>query len=60
MNKKQIIERLIRLTFDSLESHLPYTHQKSAEGRAFHTKCVQEYSEMIYLLSKLYEEEGEK
>lgn len=55
-----MLERLIRLVWDSLESHLPYTYEHSSEGKDFHIKCVMEYSEMIYLLSKLYEKEKGK
>jgi hypothetical protein len=60
MSRKQMLERLIRLVWDSLESHLPYTYEHSSEGKDFHIKCVMEYSEMIYLLSKLYEKEKGK
>lgn len=48
------LERLIRLTWSSLESHLKWTHQKTSEGITFHKKCVKDYSETIKLLSDLY------
>jgi len=48
------IERLIRMIWSSLESHLQYTHKKSWEGRRFHKKCVKEYSEITKILSELY------
>ena len=49
------IEKAIRLAYDSLESHLPYTHQKHVDGSMrFHRKCISEYAEIIAILSKLY------
>lgn len=48
------LERLIRLTWSSLESHIRWTHQKSSEGLQFHKRCVKDYSTMIKLLSELY------
>ena len=47
------IERAIRLTWGSLESHLDATHNVSDE-HDFHRKCVQEYAEVIKILSELY------
>lgn len=43
----------MRLTWDSLQSHLDGTYLKSPEGIAFHRKCVKEYAEMIQLLATL-------
>lgn len=60
MSREQIIERLLQLINDSLESHLPWTHKKSAEGTGFHITCVKEYAEMMYLVSKLYDKEKGK
>lgn len=57
MNTKErakLIQRAIELAYDSLDSHLQYTHKKTSEGRKFHQKCVEEYSELINILSKLY------
>lgn len=49
------IEKAIRIAYDSLQSHLPYTHQKSKDGSMeFHRKCIAEYAEIIFILSKLY------
>ena len=47
------IERAIRLTWGSLESHLDVTRDLSHD-RDFHRKCVQEYAEVIKILSALY------
>lgn len=57
MSKKErakLIEQGLRLTWDSLQSHLPYTHSPSKDGELFHKKCVKEYSELISILSKLF------
>lgn len=52
--RARLIERAIRLAYDSLQSHLRYTYAKSSEGTAFHKKCVREYAEIISILVKLY------
>jgi hypothetical protein len=54
MTREKIIERLMVLTWDSLQSHLDGAYLKTDEGKAFHIRCIREYSEMISLLSKLY------
>lgn len=58
LSKKQrarLIEQGIALAYDSLQSHLPYTHQKHVDGSMkFHRKCIEEYAEIISILSKLY------
>jgi len=53
VKKERKIERLIRLAWESLETHLDGTYLKTPEGIAFHKKCVRDYSEMIKLLSEL-------
>jgi len=53
INKEKHIEALIRLTYDSLQSHLKYTHISTSEGKDFHKKCVKDYALMINLLSDL-------
>ncbi len=53
-NRAKKIEQAIKLTYDSLQSHLKYTHAHSSEGQKFHIKCVKEYAEVIKLLSELY------
>lgn len=52
-SKEKKIEKAIRLTWDSLQSHLKYTQIKTTEGIAFHKKCVKEYAETIKILSEL-------
>lgn len=55
-NRKKI-EKLIRATYDSLQSHLPYTYSKklptSVESNAFHINCVRSYSQQIKDLADL-------
>ena len=54
-NRAEKVERAIRLTWSSLESHLPYAAvEKDIEKPKFHKKCVREYSEIIKILSELY------
>jgi hypothetical protein len=52
--RAKVIEQIIRLVWDSLESHLPYTHTKHHDGYAFHVQCVKEYVEILRLVTKLY------
>ena len=56
MNKDEISIRLIRGLWDSLESHLDYCVDPSAEGRRFHRRCVREYADMLLLATKLLSE----
>ena len=54
-SRAEKVERAIRLTWSSLESHLPYAAgEKDIEKPAFHQRCVAEYAEIIKLLSELY------
>jgi hypothetical protein len=51
------IEEIIKIVYDSLDSHLPYTHQSDDGVKAskkFHKKCVEEYARIIKLLSEIY------
>lgn len=48
------VEKIIRLAWDSLQSHLPYTRLKSSEGVRFHKLCIRQYAEIIQSASKLY------
>ena len=52
--KERKIDKAIRLTFDSLQSHLRYTYIKTSEGTKFHKDCVKEYAAIIQILSELY------
>ena len=52
--RERKIDKAIRLTYDSLQSHLRYTYIKTTEGNKFHKNCVKEYAEIIKILSDLY------
>jgi len=47
-------EKIIRLAYDSLESHLPYTYLKSSEGDKFHREAIKQYIDIINEAYKLY------
>ena len=59
-NRARMVDKIIRLSYDSLESHLPYTHDCKEgdlirdETLEFHKTCIREYAQIIYLASKLY------
>lgn len=48
------VEKIIRLAYDSLESHLPYTHLKTSEGAKFHKDAIVQYIEIISLAKDLW------
>lgn len=50
--RARIIEEAMKVTIDSLASHLPYTH--CGKQQQFHRRCVKEYTLLLTLLSKLY------
>ena len=58
--RAQMVEKIIRLSYDSLDTHLPYTHDCKDgdlirdETLEFHKQCVREYAQIIYLASRLY------
>jgi len=63
IEKAQKIERAIRITYDSLQSHLDGTHTATSTSKKyiqeigsldFHKKCVKEYADVIQILSELY------
>lgn len=54
MKRAKTIEEAIRLVWDSLESHLKWTHTESTDGVRFHKTCIKEYARLIELLSELY------
>lgn len=54
-NKK--VSRAIKLAMSSLDSHVDYCYgapYKRTETTSFQVKCVQEYAELIFILSSLY------
>ena len=48
--KKKELERAIKLTWDSLYSHIDGTYLKTKEGRGWHKKCCKEYLEILKVL----------
>lgn len=55
--RSKLIEKAIRNSWSSLESHLSWTRGKKVKqngSNTFHKKCVREYAETILILSKLY------
>lgn len=53
------IEEAIRLTWDSLQSHLQYTHGQEElmlrdETKSFHKRCVHDYAKTLQILTELY------
>lgn len=52
------IEQGIKIAYDSLETHLMYTHSPKGlirnETHTFHKKCVKEYATLIAILAELY------
>lgn len=58
--RAQMVDKIIRLSYDSLSTHLQYTHNNKPgdlirdETIEFHILCVKEYAQIIYLASKLY------
>ncbi len=58
LSKKQrakAVDKAIRLTWESLESHLHWTRHKDKQtGSGFHKNCVKDYAKTIKLISKLY------
>lgn len=59
-NRARMIDKIIQTSYDSLVSHLPYTHDVAPgdlirdETIEFHKECIREYALIIYLASKLY------
>lgn len=54
------VDQIIRISFDSLKTHLPYSHtitnkQKQFMGStSFHRTCVKDYAKIIMLATELY------
>lgn len=52
-DRAKLVSKGMRLAYDSLQSHLPWTYLKSAEGKAWHKKCVKDYVEMMMIYREL-------
>lgn len=53
-DRSELLDKIIRMIWESMESHLPFTYEKTAEGEEFHKQCVKDYAELILMLTKLY------
>lgn len=53
IRRMKAIEKSMLLTWDSLQSHLPYTYLKSSEGAEFHKQCVSDYVQLLVELNKI-------
>ena len=53
--RAKLIEQALCLVWDSLHSHLPHTHSnRDKKDVKFEIRCVQEYSTLIHIISRLY------
>lgn len=52
--RAKLVEKQLRSIWDSLQSHLYFTYNKSKEGKIFHKKCVKDYSKQIEEVTKLF------
>lgn len=59
--RAKIVDEALKLVYDSLRSHLGYTHQQVSKGtqkvsgdEKFHRKTVKEYAWLMFLISRLY------
>ncbi len=52
--KEKSIEKIIRLAYDSLDTHLHYTYIKTTEGKKFHVDAIKQYIDIINEAFKFY------
>lgn len=52
--RAKLINESILLAWDSLQSHLDWTHKQSSEGQKFHQRCIADYATLIKNLTELY------
>lgn len=54
--RARFIAHAIHLTYDSLQSHLPYVFDAEVpkSEQLFHKRCVKEYALLIWYISQLY------
>lgn len=53
-DREKNVEKIIRQTWTSLESHLAWTYKKSSEGKKFHKTAVKEYLDIMNNAVKLW------
>lgn len=54
IKRAKSVEKIIKLAYDSLQSHLPYTYLKTSEGQKFHKDTIKQYIDIINEAFKLY------
>ena len=57
--RAKIVDECLKLVYDSLKSHLGYTHSKIKGNKvfgstSFQKKTVKEYAWLMFLISRLY------
>lgn len=52
--RAKIVKKIIRLAYDSLDSHLDYTHIKTSEGADFHKDAIKQYVDIIKMATDLW------
>jgi len=52
--RAKLVKGIIKLAYDSLDSHLDYTHRKTSEGADFHKDAIRQYVEIIDKATKLW------
>lgn len=52
--RAKAVNQIILLSFDSLQSHLKYTHLKTTEGEKFHREAIKQYLDIMNEAYKLY------
>jgi len=52
--RAKLVKKIIRLAYDSLDSHLDYTHIKTSEGSDFHKNAIRDYIEIIKTATELW------
>lgn len=53
-HRAKLVKKIIRLAYDSLDSHLDYTHIKTSEGADFHKNAIKDYVEIIKTATELW------
>jgi len=53
-NRAKSVEKIILLSWDSLSTHLHYTHLKTSEGEKFHKNAILDYIKIINEAVKLW------
>lgn len=51
--RAQLVDKGLRLAWESCESHFYWMHHKSREGKAWHKKAVKDYIEMMMIYREL-------